>query len=583
MTIFAGAFAFDNGASLNGENTACWEKFFGSLGPHEGARLERIARPQLTIWKWDSGAHGEPAWQVDADGSFAALCGDPLLADAGRRLHRSEQLTRLRSSTQGLDGQRLSQTRGVFSALAFNCATSTLCLATDMVGIRPVFHSTHEGVFYFASALHLLERLPQLARSVDQQGLAEHLTLGFCFADRTPYAEIRQQPEATLLHISGQGCVQQHYFDWSLVGLSGIAEHAAGPALYETFHDAVGLRLDGAETAHAFLSGGMDSRSIVATLAAHGCRIEAMNFSLEGTQDKAFATDYAETLKGQCRLTQHTTHNFPNFSMLARAALTERSGMEAGDALPVPVRQVWSGDGGSVCLGYVYLDDAIMQAAQDEQWPKAAGLLMRKNKLQVPSGLLSQPLRERMDEALLQGVLSEMQHYDNGDSGRRLYFFLLFNDQRRHLFKHFETIHEHTLELVLPFFDTKLLTTVVGTPAKWGIGHRLYGKFFAQLPPATRSVPWQTYPGHEPCPVPAPQNYRYQWDRASRQSSAQSFGARKAAAGSMLRLLGRPELAALVSKVHVTSAAALHLTGLRDYDYLVSAAQKLAALRINPR
>lgn len=579
MTIFAGAFAFADDAALDSANIACWSQFFRGLG-NDGRQLQHVESQRLAVWKWDSGAYGEPAWQTGTDGSFATLCGDALLTQGGRRLTRSEQLARLCDHPDGLSEAQLRTTRGVFSLLAFDGTTSTLHLATDMIGIRPIFYTSQNGVFYFASAQHLLERLPALQRSVDQQGLAEHLTLGFSLGDRTPYQELKLLPEATWLQVDGRGHRQHHYFDWNSVGLSGTAEDAAGPALFEAFSQAVGIRLDGHQTAYAFLSGGMDSRSIVATLASHGCRIEAMNFSIEDTQDKAFAVAYAATLQGQCRLTQHTTHNFPNFSMLARSALTERAASDAGAAPNGPVQQIWSGDGGSVCLGYVYLDDAIMQIAHAGDWPAAARALMQKNKLQVPSGLSPRRVRDAMDKTFFDGVVAELKRYDNGDHGRRLYFFLLFNDQRRHLSKHFETIHEHTLELVLPFFDTQFVTTVVGTPAQWGIGHRLYGKFFAQLPADTRSVPWQTYPGHEPCPIQPSQTYRYQWAQKSNGAADQPFSVRKASASAMLGLLNRPELAPLLSKTHVATAAALHLSGMRDYEYLASAAHKLASLRI---
>lgn len=579
MTILAGAFAFGDNASLDGANTACWVDFFSALKDGQ-SQLQHVSRERLVVWKWDCGAYGEPAWQQDPDGSLATLCGDPLLTENGVRLARFAQLARLRAPDGSLDEDQLRATRGVFSVVAFSQVDGRLQVAGDLIGIRPLFYATQNGVFYFASAQHLLERLPVLARTVDHQGLAEHLTLGFSLADRTPYREVKLLPEAAMLRVDHEGPVVSHYFDWSSAGPSDVFGDNIGRKLASSFDEAVKIRLDGRPMTHAFLSGGMDSRSIVASIATQGCKVEAMNFSIKETQDWAFALAYAKTLGSHCNLTQHRIHNFPNFSMLARAALAERSTMDGAGST---VQQVWSGDGGSVCLGYVYLDDAIMHTALKGDWPGAADALARKNKWHVPSGLLSSSLRRRFDQALHDGIVSELQRYDNGDQGRRLYFFLLFNDQRRHLFKHFETIHEHRLELVLPFFDTQFIMDIVGTPAEWGIGHRLYGKFFDHFSPETRSVPWQTYPGHEPCPVKPDQSYGYQWAQKSDGQTRQSSKARKASASAMLHLLSRPALAPLLSKTHVAIAATLHLSGLRDYDYLASAAQKLASLHISAR
>lgn len=101
------------------------------------------------------------------------------------------------------------------------------------------------------------------------------------------------------------------------------------------------------------------------------------------------------------------------------------------------------------------------------------------------------------------------------DPARRFFLFLVENDQRTHLDGHFETILEHRQELWTPFLDGDFLTSVLSVPADAGMGHRFYDRWFRTLAPPVWSVPWQTYPGHVPCPVPIPEDLSYQWTKGS--------------------------------------------------------------------
>ena len=97
----------------------------------------------------------------------------------------------------------------------------------------------------------------------------------------------------------------------------------------------------------------------------------------------------------------------------------------------------------------------------------------------------------------------------------------------------------------------------------------------------TRSVPWQTYPGHEPCPIRPSTAYRYQWDSRPRKGSKKALAERKLAARSMLGLVRQPPIAVHLSKMDVALSALLHYTGARDYSYLARLAETLSALRFD--
>lgn len=576
MTLIAGAFAYDSAAALEPSNLRVWRAFFEPLAA--SGVLHQLETKDLVVFKWDSEAHAEPAWSAPGDGSLWTLVGDPLLQHQGRRLVRSEQLDRMRGARGGLDTVALAQARGVFAIVGFDAARSELTIATDLIGVRPLYYSCQDGVIYFASALHLLEALPRLRRRLDDEGLAEHLAFSFCLADRTPYRDIALLPECTVLRIGRSGVVRSSYFDWSTLTVTPEAPEDCAARLFRSFDEAVRLRLDGHKSAAAFLSGGMDSRAIVAGLLAQGCDIQALNFSPDHTQDQVFAVDYARSVGERCNLSLHPRPDNPNFSLLAAQALQAQAAREQGVAPPHD-RCLWSGDGGSVCLGYVYLDDDTMRLAREGAWHEAAHLFLSKNKIRVPDRLFASPWRETSNAQLAKRVQAEMQRYDNGDPGRGLYFFLLFNDQRRHLHKHFETIHQHGLEFHLPFFDTAFVRDVVRTPAVWGLAHRLYNRWFSHFEEEARATPWQTYPGHEPCPIAPKQNGVYQWAPELRVDKRLDWAGRRADSLALIRSARAPVSRSRLSLLAVGSASVLHAARLRNLHHLATAARRLNALR----
>jgi len=118
----------------------------------------------------------------------------------------------------------------------------------------------------------------------------------------------------------------------------------------------------------------------------------------------------------------------------------------------------------------------------------------------------------------------------------------------------------------MPFFDGAFLETVMSAPAEWCLYHRLYTKWLNEFPPAVSAVPWQTYPEHEPCPLPMPVGI-YQWSTRSREALATRERARFVALSGELLKGTFPD--SILDKTYFRLASALYRTGLRDYGYVI--------------
>ena len=112
----------------------------------------------------------------------------------------------------------------------------------------------------------------------------------------------------------------------------------------------------------------------------------------------------------------------------------------------------------------------------------------------------------------------------------------------------------------------------MATPLDWCLRHKFYVKGLSQFPPAVTAVPWQAYPGHEPCPLPAPPELGYQWDDSYQASEDASQKQRvKQQAFALLRAKDFPDQ--ILNRRNLRLAAWIHARGWRDYRYAFEAAQ----------
>ena len=171
-------------------------------------------------------------------------------------------------------------------------------------------------------------------------------------------------------------------------------------------------------------------------------------------------------------------------------------------------------------------------------------------------------------ECLQDSITSEIKNYTSVNE-KAMYFFLLFNDQKRHLDNHFETIHEHKVELILPYFDSKFLEKIISIPCHDMFFHKLYMRWFNLLPEYARNTPWQTYPRHEPCPIKIERDLKYQWEVKKHSTNRlQDFIV-------YLGIKNQTCVKKFFNNSKLTVMMLLHLIKVKDFTYIV---KKLAYL-----
>jgi asparagine synthetase B (glutamine-hydrolysing) len=568
MTLIAGILARHDGPLADSACASLRQAI--SRNPAEDIREFRDRGSYFA--KVDIGAFREPGVFRDANGALSLLAGEPLVSsrNSSARENRLEDLIAIHAQCLKNDSNILREAKGTFSVVHYQPLTGTLTLIADKLGIRPLYFWMDDNLIAFASALRILEELPLGPKKMDLRAVTEVVAFGYPLADRTPYAGISLLKAAEIVTVTKTDVSRSCYWRWDEIKAENQSEAERLATVHSSFQSAIKRRNGNDQATAAYLSGGLDSRCIVAALCDHGVRVRTVNFARPGTQDYYFGNDFAEKIgSAHESIPKEKGDSIPDYSSLMAKVLGRSSQGQWPAERP---QLVWSGEGGSVLLGQVHLSQSIVGLMRAGNIDGAIEEYFQREQIHVPPKLFRSQILEGLRDVIKLGIREELSELHAADAGRNFAIFLMLNDQRRKLLSHFENIDLHRLEFQLPFFDSDFLSSVLATPLEWCLKHRFYLQLLGLFPAAVTTVPWQAYPGHVPCPLPIPAELAYQWDYSYQEEESASQEHKVIEqASELLRQDDFPDQ--ILSKRNLRLATWIHSRGWRDYRYAFEAAQ----------
>jgi len=284
-----------------------------------------------------------------------------------------------------------SELRGMFAYGLWDARDQTLVLARDRFGKKPLFYAEHGERLVFGSEIKaVLAALPQT--TVGDVAVDQYLMLGYVPGTRAIYREIKRVPPGFTLTWSSAGTRLERYWRWAdpIDRDDGRTRDDWEREVAPIFEEAVRIRLISDVPLGSFLSGGLDSSTVVAACMRDAAR-PFHTFSIRAAgapspdADAAFVvskllgTTHHETVL-QCpspddlvALMRHFDEPFADSSMIPTAAVSAAARREVTVAL--------SGDGGDEIFGGygVYRDfDRIERAAALPLVGRAAAMLSER-------------------------------------------------------------------------------------------------------------------------------------------------------------------------------------------------------------
>lgn len=190
--------------------------------------------------------------------------------------------------------------RGMFAFGLWDRNRQTLFLARDRLGVKPMYYALlPDGQLLFGSELKSLLAHGGLQREIDPYAVEEYFALGYVPEPRTIFLGAHKLPPAATLTIQRGKPLPApvSYWDVAFTLDRRIGEEEAKEELVRRLRESVKLRMISEVPLGAFLSGGVDSSAVVATMAGLSdspVKTCSISFSDPAFDESAYAREVAE-------------------------------------------------------------------------------------------------------------------------------------------------------------------------------------------------------------------------------------------------------------------------------------------------
>lgn len=260
--------------------------------------------------------------------------------------------------------------RGMFAIALWDTRIFSLLLARDRIGKKPLYYAETPSGLVFGSEIKAITAWPDVVRSADLNAIHHYLSLQYVPTPQTAFVGIRCLPPAHVLTLKvrndGRPSAPTLRRYWSLPKPAEAASRRSDPDLVDELigklKESVRLRMVADVPLGVFLSGGVDSSSVVAMMAAQGAgQIKTFSVGFDRPEydetayarlvARRFGTDHHELIVGAdtvgilSQLAWHFDEPLADASAVPSFCLSQFARRHVTVAL--------SGDGGDECfLGY---------------------------------------------------------------------------------------------------------------------------------------------------------------------------------------------------------------------------------------
>ncbi|HET9717984.1 MAG TPA: asparagine synthase (glutamine-hydrolyzing) [Pseudolabrys sp.] len=169
----------------------------------------------------------------------------------------------------------LAQLIGMFAFALWDRRERTLTLVRDRLGIKPVYWAKFGNLFLFGSELKALRQHPRWTPSIDREAVATFTRYNYIPAPHTIYRGVRKLEPGTFLRVRAGGEPQlERFWDAREIARCGLSNPLGGSdseltdQLEAGLKDSIRRRMLADVPLGAFLSGGVDSSTVVALMQA---------------------------------------------------------------------------------------------------------------------------------------------------------------------------------------------------------------------------------------------------------------------------------------------------------------------------
>jgi len=252
----------------------------------------------------------------------------------------------------------LERANGMFAIGAWDRRDRVLGLARDRIGEKPLFVQQRGRAYRFASEMKALRAGGSTAPPIDRRSLALYMRLGYVPAPHSIHEGVSKVDPGTIRWV-GRSHDRVERF-WEVPAFGHGKSDSDDDELRRILADSVALRMDADVPVGAFLSGGIDSSLVAATMVELGGTVRTFTIGFDdprfdesshaarvarhlGTQHTALTVSSADALAVVPKLPVLFDEPFADQSAIPTALVAELAGRHVTVAL--------TGDGGDELFG----------------------------------------------------------------------------------------------------------------------------------------------------------------------------------------------------------------------------------------
>jgi asparagine synthase (glutamine-hydrolysing) len=419
---------------------------------------------------------------------------------------------------------------GLFAIAIWDRQCGCLYLLNDRFGFSPLYYARQNGAFLFSSEMKGILAEAGFPRRLNWTAVAEMLRFQQLLGEKTFFEDITLLPPAAVLRVdcSSLQIYRRTYWDWRSLRIGAtrpIDDREVFEESERLLRRSVEARLERAARPGIYLSGGLDSRALLAMAAVptpklcqsevqlwlrrwlretrpRDRRVRTLTYGRRESRDAHLAQRIAR-LAGM----EHTLLELPDGGWVKEVVDLHLELVEGthnwvhvhGLSFLPEVRDLIDvnlfGTGGGMVMSTAFVEPGIVGAPDEEAFLQ--GMFQLYTQKHAWPGLTSaeeqrlysERLRGQMTGLALESLRLELAGFEHADFRLRNLFFNILNHDRSLVFNHVG-MSSAFIDGRLPFYDYRLVDWLAALPLELKADKRIHKELLRRSLPGLAWIPY---------------------------------------------------------------------------------------------
>jgi len=386
---------------------------------------------------------------------------------------------------------------GSFVFAIYDLKQTRIIVANDRYGFRPLYYAMSGGKLLFASEVKAILEDNAFKRELDDRTIADFFAFGEILGNKTFFSGIETLPPASVLTYDGKNISIEQYWDFNYEPDYSLSEDDIVEQLVQTFRKAADIRMRGNLRYGVWLSGGLDSRVVLAAIHKSERRsVTAVTFGVPGCDEIKVAHIVAKKAGVSHLIMELDADELVSY---AEEVVYLSDGMDTIAVAFIPyaldrakerIDVYFQGLALEVLLAGYCLDKSVMKAESDEELVKIWYRKLACFYPEMTASLFVPDYYNKIREMPLNSLAEAAHNVRAEHPGNKTNYSFLRNHVRR-LTILGSVISRNKFEETLLTFDNDLVELALKIPPELRFNYRIYRKFLMKLAPELAAIPYQ--------------------------------------------------------------------------------------------